>query len=248
MGAAKSAILTTGTGEAAAQRLDPFVTQGPGSGLQLQQRLSGAAGPEAQAQAFSEFEESPGVAFLREQGLRLSGSRAGAEGVGGGERLRELTKFSQGLALQDLSSQFARAGEVAGREQDLATFRRGAATEAGGLRERGAARAGESLLRGAEGQARLGVAGETGRAGILSRGAEVRSELGLRGAEGRGEFELRGAEGRGDFLTGGARARAEGDVAGSAGLRGGVTQIAGGISGFSGGGGGIGALQGAFGV
>jgi len=46
--------------------------------------------------------------------LRLIESGAGATGgLGGGDRLRELTKFSQGLALQDLSTRFGRLGDVA---------------------------------------------------------------------------------------------------------------------------------------
>jgi hypothetical protein len=81
----------------------------------LQQAFSGALGPEAQGQAFQQFQESPGTQFLREQGLRGIEAGAGARGgLGGGERLRELTRFSQGLALQDFGSQFNRLGAVTG--------------------------------------------------------------------------------------------------------------------------------------
>ncbi len=95
------------------EQLLPFIEGGQQS-FQLQQALSGALGPEAQAQAFADFQEDPGTEFAREQGLRLIDSSAGATGRGGGERLRELTKFSQGLALQDLSNRFNRLGSGTG--------------------------------------------------------------------------------------------------------------------------------------
>ena len=126
--------------------LDPFITGGTAAS-QKQEALSGALGPEAQAAAFEEFQESPGTEFLREQGLRLVESGAGATGgLGGGDRLRELTKFSQGLALQDLNTQFGRLGNVAGRGLSAATAVGGAgaqsaAQQAGLISQAGAAEA-----------------------------------------------------------------------------------------------------------
>lgn len=97
--------------------------------------MSGALGPEAQAQAFQQFQESPNVAFLREQGLREIGSGLGAAGkLGGGDRLRELTKFSQGLALQDLQNQFNRLGATTAGEENVIRRQQQAAGTAGGLR------------------------------------------------------------------------------------------------------------------
>lgn len=94
--------------------LDPFI-EGGQPAFERQQALSGALGPEAQAAAFQQFQESPGTQFLREQGLRLIDTGAAATGgLGGGERLRELTRFSQGLALQDLGGTFNRLGAVSG--------------------------------------------------------------------------------------------------------------------------------------
>ena len=162
----------------------PFIGGGQAS-FEKQQALSGALGPEAQKQAFADFQEDPGTQFLRDQGLRLSGSKSGAVGTGGGERLRELTKFSQGLALQDLSNRFNRLG--AGTNTGLS-----AAGTLGGL----------------SGNAATGIA---------------------------------------QGLQFGAGGKAEGIVGKAAGARGGIQQVAGGITGamtggFSGG------LQGAFGV
>lgn len=119
-------------GEEAIGGLQPFETGG--SAFQLQQAQSGALGPEAQAQAFSDFQESPGQQFLREEGLRFIESGAGAGGgLGGGERLRELVKFGTGLASQDFGAQFGRLGEVAQRglgvARNVADITRGTAAD-----------------------------------------------------------------------------------------------------------------------
>lgn len=99
--------------------------------LQEQQALSGALGANAQAQAFSRFRESPGQAFLREQGLAgVQGEAAISGGLGSGARLRELTRVSQGLAQQDFGSQFSRLGQVGAQEVALEQARR---AELGGL-------------------------------------------------------------------------------------------------------------------
>lgn len=117
------------------QEFQPFLNQQAGPSLQAQQALSGALGPDAQAEAFANFQEDPGTQFLREQGLRLVDSGAAATGgIGGGERLRELTKFSQGLALQDLSNRFNRLGATAGGEEAVIARQQQAAGTLGGLR------------------------------------------------------------------------------------------------------------------
>lgn len=96
------------------EALNPFI-QGAGGAFQRQQALSGALGAEAQAQAFREFQESPNVAFLREQGIRGINQQSSAlGGLGGGQRLKALTQFSQGLAQQDFNNQFNRLGAITG--------------------------------------------------------------------------------------------------------------------------------------
>ena len=57
--------------------LDPFA-QGGQSAQQLQLAQSGALGPEAQAQAFQNFQDSPGQAFLQERGMRGINANASA--------------------------------------------------------------------------------------------------------------------------------------------------------------------------
>lgn len=155
--------------------LQPFIGGGQAS-FEKQQALSGALGPEAQKQAFADFQEDPGTQFLRDQGLRLSGSKSGARGTGGGERLRELTKFSQGLALQDLSNRFNRLG--AGTATGLS-----AAGTLGGLSGNAATGISQGLQFGAGGKAE----------GLVAKGAGIRAGIqqvagGISGAAGGGGF------------------------------------------------------------
>jgi hypothetical protein len=134
-------------------QVSPFISQEAGPSLQAQQALSGALGPEAQAQAFANFQEDPGTEFLREQGLRLVTSGAGVSGnLGGGERLRELTKFSQGLALQDLGNRFNRLGATSAGEQALTARQQAAATNLGSLRSGLTAQQSSAII--GEGQAK----------------------------------------------------------------------------------------------
>lgn len=92
--------------------LDPFRTGGLDA-QQLQLARSGALGPEAQAQAFAQFQASPGQGFLEEQGRRqLLAGAAATGGTQGGNVLKELTRFGQGLATQDLQRQFENLGTL----------------------------------------------------------------------------------------------------------------------------------------
>lgn len=147
----------------------PFVEPGAPA-LQQQAAISGALGPEAQAQAFQQFQEDPGTQFLREQGLRLIGSGAAATGqLGGGERLRELTRFSQGLALQDLSSRFGRLGEVAGTGIAGVGTIAGAGAAAAGIQSQALQAAGQAQAAGITGQAAGIRGGLLGIGSILDR-------------------------------------------------------------------------------
>lgn len=139
----------------------PFTTQQAGLSLQKQQALSGALGPEAQAQAFQEFQDDPGTEFLREQGLRGVESEAAVRGgLGGGDRLRELTKFSQGLALQQLSSRFNRLGATASGEEAVISRRQQATGNLANLRAGFGTQEANTII--GAGQAR--GAGRTGQA------------------------------------------------------------------------------------
>jgi hypothetical protein len=71
--------------------------------LTMQQALSGASG---QAAFDTAYQESPYIAFLRDQGMRSNLAGAAATGgLGGGNVQKELQRFGQGLASQGLQTQ-----------------------------------------------------------------------------------------------------------------------------------------------
>jgi len=144
-------------------RLDPFI-EGAGGAFQQQQAFSGALGPEAQAEAFANFQESPNVQFLREQGQKGINAGSSARGqLGSGTRLKALSSFNQGLAAQDFQNQLNRLGSIS--RQGLS-----AAQSLGGF---GAQQAGQQAnLLGQQGQAQAqghinrGNAFQSGLAGV----------------------------------------------------------------------------------
>ena len=92
----------------AIQSFNPYARQGRNA-LGVQGALSGAMGREAQQQAYNDFLESPGQAFLREQGERsILNTNAATGGVGGGNILKELTRYGQGMAAQDFGNSYNR--------------------------------------------------------------------------------------------------------------------------------------------
>ena len=95
-----------------AQNLQPFQQQGS-QAYDLQASLSGAMGPEAQAQAYQQFQRSPGQQFLQQEGERaLLRNAAAIGGLGGGNVRRSLLEYGQGLAQQDFANQFDRLGQL----------------------------------------------------------------------------------------------------------------------------------------
>ena len=125
------------------ERLAPTLAEAVPA-FQLQAALSGAQGPEAQRIALQQQQETPGTEFAREEGLRFIESSAGAGGgLGGGERLRQLTRFGTELASRGLGEQFGRAGVVSGAGQ-------GAGTQLVGLGSRFAGNIGQIQQQGAQ--------------------------------------------------------------------------------------------------
>lgn len=83
---------------------------------QLQMALSGALGAGAQAQAYQDFQNSPGQAYLVEEGEKALLRNASATGgLGGGRVKKELLRHAIGMAAQDIDRSFARLGTVADR-------------------------------------------------------------------------------------------------------------------------------------
>jgi hypothetical protein len=94
-------------------------------GLQAQQQQSallGLSGPEAQQQAFSAFQESPGQKFLREQGERaILRRQAALKNLSGGDTLAALQERGIGLAAQQQGTFLDRLSQLSGRGQQAAT-------------------------------------------------------------------------------------------------------------------------------
>lgn len=83
---------------------------------QRQAALTGALGPEAQAQAFAEYQASPALDYLQQQSERaLTRQAAAMGGLGGGNVRQDLVKLTADLYGQDYANQFARLGEIAQR-------------------------------------------------------------------------------------------------------------------------------------
>ena len=110
-----SQITATGAlegSEIAASGLD--AAQGQFKGFQvggteaadLEAALSGALGPEAQQSALDAQAQNPFTQFVKSQGEQSIGQGfAATGGLGGGERLKALSQFNQGLASSTLADQ-----------------------------------------------------------------------------------------------------------------------------------------------
>lgn len=112
--AQSGAVIRTGINQAVSA-LSPFRQTGQ-QAQSLQAARLGILGPEAQAQAFTDFQDSPGQQFLREQGeLGVINQAAALGGLGGGRVRRELTRFGTGLASQNLAQENAQLAQIAGQ-------------------------------------------------------------------------------------------------------------------------------------
>mgnify|MGYP003670801986 CR=1 FL=1 len=108
--------------------MQPYQQAGE-TALQQQLALSGAMGQDAFNQA---YQESPQMAFLREQGMRanLAGSAA-TGGLGGGNVQKELQRFGQGLASQGLQQQIGNLSALSGQGQQASGSMANIATNLG---------------------------------------------------------------------------------------------------------------------
>lgn len=117
---------------------------------QRQAALTGALGPEAQQQAFDEYQSSPALGYLQEQSERaLMRNAAAMGGLGGGNVRQDLTKLTADLYGQDYQNQFNRLG-------DIATRGYGAGATSAGLGQNMAAGAANLATRGAGYQMQTG--------------------------------------------------------------------------------------------
>lgn len=137
------------------ESLKPFITgEGGPQSFQMQQALSGAKGPEAQQAAYDQYVESPGVAFLRERGMRGVEQNAAAAGnLYSGNTLKALSQFNQGLALQDFNNYYNRLGSLTGVSSQAAGFLAGVGSTSAAGQANMTAGAGQELAAGQLGKA-----------------------------------------------------------------------------------------------
>jgi len=116
----------------AANTLSPY-TQGGGKAFDLQQALSGALGPDAQRQAFANYNQSPEMAYALEQAEKGITRNAAATGkLGSGNVLQELQRNAIGMAQQDYGNAFSRLGSLSSMGQNSANLLGGLQANAGG--------------------------------------------------------------------------------------------------------------------
>ena len=105
--------------------LEPFREAGQGA-LSQQQALLGLSGVDAQQQAFDQFNESPGQAFLRKRGQKALLANASATGgLGGGNVKSALQQQGIGFAQQQLNNQMAQLSGISGTGQSTAVTQAG---------------------------------------------------------------------------------------------------------------------------
>ncbi len=116
--------LAGGTQGALNQTL-PFYLSGLGAQNQ-QAAFTGALGPEAQAQAFQNYQASPGQAWHRDQQEQaLLRNQAAIGGLGGGNVRQELQRQAAGLASQNYQQDLNNLNTVANRGYGSATGQAG---------------------------------------------------------------------------------------------------------------------------
>lgn len=117
-GTAGSIDVLDAVNRAGRQDINPYAIAGQDA-LRTQRALAGLDGQEAFDAA---YQESPQMKFLREQGERAALRNAAATGgLGGGNVLKELTRYNTGLASQDLQNQIANINQLSGRGFNAAT-------------------------------------------------------------------------------------------------------------------------------
>jgi hypothetical protein len=90
----------------------PYMQTG-GQAFDMQAALSGALGPEAQQQAYSNFQQSPGQQFLQQQAEKALLRNSAATGnLGGGGTKTALQQQAMGFAQQDFDNYYNRLGGI----------------------------------------------------------------------------------------------------------------------------------------
>ena len=185
------------------QMFNPYA-QGGQQAHQNQLALSGALGQEAFDQA---YQASPQMRFLQEQGERtIARNAARTGGLTGGNVQKELLRYGQGVASQDLQNQISNLQALSGQGMQAATGASGLAARGGeaqaGIQTDAAARLaaqrnvmGGSQTQTGQGLANLNVLRGQGGADILGGAGQQLANLGLTGGT-QGLQAITGAAGQ----------------------------------------------------
>lgn len=167
--------------QSAINRFNPYVETGQ-SALDVEAARSGALGPEAQAQAFENYNSSPGQDWAREQmeksTLRTQNAIGGTQG---GNVLKALQRERDGLASQNYQRDLENLRSLASRGQQATGSQAGIETQAGRDMSSLAMRGGESELNARQNAgnqlAQMEYGAATTGAGMAERGGSALSNL-----------------------------------------------------------------------
>jgi hypothetical protein len=180
--ASRAAIEEQRRQQAESERLlAPYMQAGQGA-LGQQQALLGLAGPEAQAAAIAQLEQSPQFQAMLQQGESAILQNASATGgLRGGNTQAALAQFRPAMLSQLIQQQMAQLGGLSAMGQQ-------GAMGAAGFGQQGAANIGAQL--GAMGQAQAGAALAQGQgmANLFGGVGGALGTLGGLGAMGKGPF------------------------------------------------------------
>jgi len=175
--------ISTGFGRAE-QGFQPYMQGGQAAQAQLE-ALSGVRGQDAFNQA---YQESPYMAFLREQGMRANLAGAAATGgLGGGNVQKELARFGQGLASQGLQQQIQNLQGLTGQGLQAASgagqYASGGAGQLANLSQLQGTQSLGAMQNVGQGLAGLGQVAGTQGAGIMQNVGNQLANLGLAGGQ-----------------------------------------------------------------
>ena len=180
----------------AGQTVSPYMRGGGGAQM-MQAALAGSLGPDAQRQAYENFQSSPGQQYLIDESERaLMRNAAATGGTQNGNVLQALQGNAIGLAAQDFQNNFNRLGAVADRGYNAANFlggiQSGAGLQSAGILENAGGRAADIYGNTANQQANVLQTGGVNAANVLS-GLGARTGTLYSSLAGRGGDRLSGA-------------------------------------------------------
>jgi len=137
------------------------------SALEQLRSATGIYGNERQQEYYDNFTEDPGTQFLREQGQGdIDRQLAARGGLGGGSRLKAVSKFNQGLANQQLDKRMAQLGSLAQTDIGMATGLSNLRTGLGTAQAQSLSDIGTAFASGTKGQIEATQAGREHMLGV----------------------------------------------------------------------------------